>query len=633
MHDNFFELGGHSLLATQVRLARPRRASAWSCRCASSSRRPPWRSWPRASRPCWDTATGRSAPPLAPVPRDGARCRCPSRSSGCGSSTSSSPGSPPTTCPRRCAWRARWTRRALERSLDRARARGTRSLRTTFRAERRASPCRSSTAGAAAAGARWTCARCRRPSARRRPAGWLEEEARRALRPRARARCCARCCCGWREREHVLLLDDAPHHLRRLVHGRARARAGGALRGVRRGPALAAARAAAPVRGLRGLAARAGSRARSWRRSSPTGASSSTGAPPCWSCPRTGRAPRCSRTAGAHAAAAACPRRSSQALEALGQREGATLFMVLLAGFQALLRATPARTDIVVGTPIAGRTHAEIEGLIGFFVNTLVLRTTSRGDPTVPRAAGARARDGARARTPTRTCPSSSWCDALQPERSLSHTPLFQVMFVLQNVPCRELRAAGADASERWSATRARRSSTSRWRGGARRGLVRRAASTAPTCSTRDTVDAHARAPAACCWRRRSPSRSTRLSALPLLTEAERQQRAGGVERHAEPPYRATPASTTLFEAQVRAHAGRAWPSASRAPALTYARARRARQPAGAPPARARRRARGRASACASSARWRWSSACSASSRPAAPTSRWTRLPAASAWP
>ncbi len=70
-----------------------------------------------------------------------------------------------------------------------------------------------------------------------------------------------------------------------------------------------------------------------------------------------------------------------RALKELGRREGATLFMTLLAAFQVLLYRYSGQEDIAVGTPIAGRGHAELEGLIGFFANTLVLRSDLSGNP------------------------------------------------------------------------------------------------------------------------------------------------------------------------------------------------------------------------------------------------------------
>ncbi|MEK8173700.1 condensation domain-containing protein [Streptomyces sp. M19] len=95
-------------------------------------------------------------------------------------------------------------------------------------------------------------------------------------------------------------------------------------------------------------------------------------------------------------------------LRAVGQRQNATLFMVLLAGFQALLARWSGGTDIAVGAPIAGRDRAELESLIGFFVNTLVLRTDLSGDPTFEDLV-ARARETALVPTPTRTSPSNGW--------------------------------------------------------------------------------------------------------------------------------------------------------------------------------------------------------------------------------
>ena len=123
----------------------------------------------------------------------------------------------------------------------------------------------------------------------------------------------------------------------------------------------------------------------------------------------------------------------AQVLERLRETargEGATLHMVALAAFQALLAKYAGSGDVVVGTPVAGRTRREVEGLIGFFVNTLVLRTELSGDPTF-REAVRRTRETALGAYQHQDVPFARVVAELQPERSLSHTPLFQVMFSL----------------------------------------------------------------------------------------------------------------------------------------------------------------------------------------------------------
>ena len=123
-----------------------------------------------------------------------------------------------------------------------------------------------------------------------------------------------------------------------------------------------------------------------------------------------------------------------RSVDTLAHRFGATSYMVLLAGFKALLARYSSQDDIVVGTPIANRNRREVEGLIGFFVNTLVLRTDLSGDPTF-RDLVERVKDVALGAYAHQDLPFERLVEELQPERSLSHTPLFQVMFVLQNVP------------------------------------------------------------------------------------------------------------------------------------------------------------------------------------------------------
>ncbi|WP_375743996.1 non-ribosomal peptide synthase/polyketide synthase [Corallococcus interemptor] len=147
------------------------------------------------------------------------------------------------------------------------------------------------------------------------------------------------------------------------------------------------------------------------------------------------------------------PPETSQSLKTLARREGATPFMVLLAGFQLLLSRYAAQDDVSVGTPIAGRTQAETEGLIGFFVNTLVLRAHVEPKATF-RELLAQVRGTTLAAYEHQHLPFEKLVEALQPVRDPSRSPLFQVMFALQNAPSEDLRVPGLTFQQVESGTR-----------------------------------------------------------------------------------------------------------------------------------------------------------------------------------
>ncbi|AGC43389.1 non-ribosomal peptide synthetase [Myxococcus stipitatus DSM 14675] len=165
------------------------------------------------------------------------------------------------------------------------------------------------------------------------------------------------------------------------------------------------------------------------------------GAPPALELPTDRPRPAVQSFRGAQLPVSLSPELSS-ALKGLAQREGATPFMLLLAAFQTLLARYSGQDDLCVGTPIAGRTRAETEGLIGFFVNTLVLRANVDARASF-RELLAQVRTSTLEAYEHQHVPFEKLVEALQPRRDLSRGPFFQVMFSLQNAPVQELSLPG----------------------------------------------------------------------------------------------------------------------------------------------------------------------------------------------
>jgi amino acid adenylation domain-containing protein/FkbH-like protein/non-ribosomal peptide synthase protein (TIGR01720 family)/FkbM family methyltransferase len=125
-------------------------------------------------------------------------------------------------------------------------------------------------------------------------------------------------------------------------------------------------------------------------------------------------------------------------LKQLSHKSGTTLFMTLMAAYATLLFRYSGQSDILLGTPIASRNRQDIEGLIGFFVNTLVMRTRLESNPSFSELL-MQVRSTCMDAYANQEVPFEQIVEALQIERSLSHSPLFQVMFALQNASMEQL--------------------------------------------------------------------------------------------------------------------------------------------------------------------------------------------------
>ncbi|MFP2933297.1 amino acid adenylation domain-containing protein, partial [Pyxidicoccus sp. 3LG] len=142
------------------------------------------------------------------------------------------------------------------------------------------------------------------------------------------------------------------------------------------------------------------------------------------------------------------PRPLVDALSAVGRREGATPFMVLMAAWQVLLHAYSGQEDFAVGTPVAGRNRPELEPLVGCFINSIALRADLSGDPTFAELIG-RVRRASLGAFAHQDVPFEKLVEALHVARDLSHTPIFQTMLVLHNTPAPELSMSGVSIRSR----------------------------------------------------------------------------------------------------------------------------------------------------------------------------------------
>ncbi len=209
----------------------------------------------------------------------------------------------------------------------------------------------------------------------------------------------------------------------------------------------------------------------------------------------------------------------TEKLNGLGRQAGATLFMTLLAAFNVLLHRYSGQEDIVVGSPVANRNQAETEPLIGFFVNMPPFRADLSGDPSFMELLGRVKRMTLDAYA-HQDIPFEQLVDALQTERRLSHSPLFQVMFVLQNAARSGLELPGLTIAPMDLDSDTARFDLSLWVQESAEDLraeieyntalfdadtIKRMAGHFLTLLEGATADPHAR-----------------ISALPLLTEAER---------------------------------------------------------------------------------------------------------------
>ncbi|MBZ4422002.1 non-ribosomal peptide synthetase, partial [Myxococcus sp. RHSTA-1-4] len=235
-------------------------------------------------------------------------------------------------------------------------------------------------------------------------------------------------------------------------------------------------------------------------------------------------------------------------LEKVAQAQGATLFMVLMAGWQALLSRYSGQKDFCVGTPVAHRTRPELEGLIGIFVNTLALRSRLDGDPAFTTLVD-RVREESLGAFAHQDVPFDRLVEALGGERDLSRTPVFQAAFTLQNAPMQPPSLSGVRVELLPSATETAKfdvTLTLTERNGALDGQLEYSLDLFTADTARRMAEHLQRL-----LQGAAENAACRLSELPLMSEAERQQVVvAWNDTRADYPADATIAS--LFSAQAR---------------------------------------------------------------------------------
>lgn len=227
-----------------------------------------------------------------------------------------------------------------------------------------------------------------------------------------------------------------------------------------------------------------------------------------------------------------------------------TLFMTLLAGFYTTLHRYTGQTDLVVGSPLAGRDRAETEALVGFFINTVLLRANVAGDPTVAELL-TRVRNASLEAFEHREMPYEKLVEELQPQRNLSFDPICQVFFALQNMPMAPLKLGALKASIEPVYTGTAKSDLTVWASETEDGALDVTAEFALDLFKADTIRrflGHFRS----ILEGFVATPSAKLSQLPLLTAAERTEMlVGWNATHAD--YPRTSCLHDLFARQVAA--------------------------------------------------------------------------------